>query len=319
MASQLPPAITQFTDANGVPLAGGFLFFYAPNTTTPQTVWGDAAQTIALTNPIVLNAAGQPQNGTSQTGVYGSGVYRQLLQDSNGNQIWDSLTTDPNTSPGNADIVGNLTVGGLISGTTLSIASTSAFTGLANFENGIEGSTIDFTGAGSVGSLTVNGTSAYSGLANFSGAYSASGSGYLVQAGGGSAYTGSATISIECSNGILAASFFAVSDARLKTEVMTISPMDGEAFVTKSRPVTFMKDSGWGAGLVAQEQHKAGYPVVLVDRAGLAETVDDDGFVSPADVAMTVDYDSRIAYLIAALQSALARISALEAKETGKP
>ena len=68
-------------------LAGGRVFMYVPNTVTFKQTWKNAAQTILNTNPITLD-----QNGC--TIIYGIGTYRQVVQDSLGNTVWDQLTTD---------------------------------------------------------------------------------------------------------------------------------------------------------------------------------------------------------------------------------
>lgn len=84
-ASVLPNAESQFIDGNGSPYASGKVYFYIPGTTTPKTTWLDPNQTTANTNPVVLDAAGRAL-------IYGSGQYRQVLFDINGNEVWDQLT-----------------------------------------------------------------------------------------------------------------------------------------------------------------------------------------------------------------------------------
>ena len=86
-ATLLPNAEQTFVDSNGVPLSGGSVYFYIPSTFTPKNTWQDSAQTIFNTNPVVLDGAGRAI-------IYGSGVYRQVVYDSNGNLIWDQITTD---------------------------------------------------------------------------------------------------------------------------------------------------------------------------------------------------------------------------------
>lgn len=81
----LPNGQQQFVDANGSPLAAGKVFFYIPNTSTPKTTWQDNGLTSANTNPVVLDSAGRAT-------IWGSGLYRQVLQDSSGNTIWDQST-----------------------------------------------------------------------------------------------------------------------------------------------------------------------------------------------------------------------------------
>lgn len=85
MASILPPAETQFLDANGTPLALGKVYFYIPNTFTPKDTYQDAAQTILNTNPVSLDAAGRAI-------IWGNGSYRQILKDALGNTVWDLVT-----------------------------------------------------------------------------------------------------------------------------------------------------------------------------------------------------------------------------------
>lgn len=76
-----------FTDANGRPLSGGRVYFYVPNTNTPKDTWQDSAQTILNSNPIVLDARGEAS-------IYGTGAYRQVLQDASDVQIWDAFIPD---------------------------------------------------------------------------------------------------------------------------------------------------------------------------------------------------------------------------------
>ena len=83
--SLIPNAKQQFLDANGNPLAGGFVYYYIPSTTTFKNTYQNAALTILNTNPIVLDSAGECI-------AYGSGSYRQIVTDVNGNLIWDQPT-----------------------------------------------------------------------------------------------------------------------------------------------------------------------------------------------------------------------------------
>lgn len=85
-ATLLANARQQFIDINGNPLVGGFVYFYVVGTLIPQDTWQDSAQTLLNTNPVVLDSRGQAT-------IYGSGTYRQVLQDSRGNTIWDGVTT----------------------------------------------------------------------------------------------------------------------------------------------------------------------------------------------------------------------------------
>jgi hypothetical protein len=84
----LPNGMQQFIDGDGVPLAGGWVYFYEPNTSPPEfkDTWSDIDQTGTNTNPIELDADGRAT-------IWGSGIYRQVLQDSLHNEIWDKITS----------------------------------------------------------------------------------------------------------------------------------------------------------------------------------------------------------------------------------
>jgi hypothetical protein len=88
IASILPNGKAQFIDQNGVPLVGGKVYFYIPNTSTPSNTWQNPSASILNTNPVILDSRGQAL-------IYGAGQYRQVVQDSLGNTIWDQLTEAP--------------------------------------------------------------------------------------------------------------------------------------------------------------------------------------------------------------------------------
>lgn len=70
-------------------LAGGSVYMYQPNTSTFKQTWFTSAATNSVLNssPIALD-----QNGCAI--IYGVGSYRQVLEDSLGNTVWDKITTD---------------------------------------------------------------------------------------------------------------------------------------------------------------------------------------------------------------------------------
>src|SRR5258708_5822490 len=84
-AMLLPNGEQQYFDNNGNPLAGGSVFYYAPNTTSFQTTWKNPTQTIVNTNPVILDGAGRAI-------IYGVGSYRQVVYDALQNLVWDQLT-----------------------------------------------------------------------------------------------------------------------------------------------------------------------------------------------------------------------------------
>ena len=90
-ATLLPNGKQVFLDQNGQPLANGTVTFYIPNTSTPKQTWRDPGQTTLNTTPVVLDGYG---SGV----IYGTGTYREIVQDVNGNVIWDQLTADTSSS-----------------------------------------------------------------------------------------------------------------------------------------------------------------------------------------------------------------------------
>lgn len=98
-AAILPQGKTQFLDNNGNPLSSGKVFSYIPSTTTFKTTWQDAAETIPNVNPVILDAGGRAI-------IYGSGSYRQIVQDRNNNTIYDAITASAGTG-GTATSIGD--------------------------------------------------------------------------------------------------------------------------------------------------------------------------------------------------------------------
>lgn len=90
-ATLLPNGEQTFVDGNGIPISGGSVGFYIPNTSTPKTTWSNPTQTTANTNPVVLDSAGRAI-------IYGSGTYRQIVRDALGNLVWDQLTADTSST-----------------------------------------------------------------------------------------------------------------------------------------------------------------------------------------------------------------------------
>jgi hypothetical protein len=135
MATILPQAETQFTDALGVPLNGGTVAFYAPGTTTPKDTWQDANQVLVNSNPVLLDSSGRAI-------IFGSGAYRQVVKDALGNLVWDQTTSE--------QISGSASFGGTSTGTAnAQIVSPGTW-------SGADGSVINFTaGFTNTGSMTI--------------------------------------------------------------------------------------------------------------------------------------------------------------------
>lgn len=162
----LPNAKTQFIDGNGTPLASGFVYMYVPNTTTSKATYQNSTGTIANTNPITLDSNGEAL-------LWGSGAYRQIVQDSLGNTIWDQVTIDPGyavvTSLSGTSIT-SVTIGtgsksfttqpglAFFAGQVLNIASSAS---ALNYMNGTVTSYNSVTGALVVNVLTTGGSGAH--------------------------------------------------------------------------------------------------------------------------------------------------------------
>jgi hypothetical protein len=172
-----PVGRQQFLDANGVPLAGGFLYSYAAGTTTPLATYLDGLGAAANTNPVVLDPGGFASIWLS------SATYKIVVTDLNGVQQWSQdnisavsqleLTGNSTfaslTVTGSETIGGNTTVDGTLTAATLAITGSAAITGAVNVGTTINavtaaisgnetvGGTLGVTGMGTFGDLTVNG------------------------------------------------------------------------------------------------------------------------------------------------------------------
>ena len=109
-AAILPNARTQFIDANGNPLVGGTVGFYIPSTLTNKTTWQNSGETIANTNPVVLDALGSAL-------IWGQGSYREILKNSSGVVVWDGLTASAGAGAGGGTVTSISSGTGLTGGT----------------------------------------------------------------------------------------------------------------------------------------------------------------------------------------------------------
>jgi hypothetical protein len=153
-------------------------------------------------------------------------------------------------------------------------------------------------------SIGVNGTTAGS----------VAGAGQLLTSGAGTGASGPIAYSISCAGSITGTAIYATSDARAKSEIEEITPEQAVAYVMAGRSVTFRMDGCQGAGFIAQEE------IATVRRRSInlledarPEFADGDGIV-PAGHRLVKSYEHDIAFLTAALQNALGRIAALEAR-----
>jgi hypothetical protein len=77
-AALCPQPFLQFSDANGVPLAGGGVTTYAAGTTTLLATYTDATAAFANPNPVVLDAGGFARIWLGQA------AYKIVVADLNG-------------------------------------------------------------------------------------------------------------------------------------------------------------------------------------------------------------------------------------------
>jgi len=93
MADQLIAGIPPVLDANGDPVAGGSVTFYETGTTTLVPIYSDQAGTIALINPLPLDASGR----TVQVFYTGAVAVRAVVKNAAGFEI-DTVDPSPRFS-----------------------------------------------------------------------------------------------------------------------------------------------------------------------------------------------------------------------------
>lgn len=251
--------------------------------TTDQTVAGRVVFAKSPTGILVNNAAVI----TGALNVSGVGTFNA-----------GSGTVLVTSGTGSAVIGGNLTV----NGTSLLTGSVTAATGLSV----------------TTGGASITGDTVVAGAISASGNFTSTETGWTYNGSGGTALP-STSVSYAfralAGTNYLGGNYYATSDRRLKSDIKTLTPEDGLRWVSLAKPKTYIKNGAPEAGFIAQDQARA-FPqyVGSAPHPGLAETVDPDGFRSKADMELNLSYDNYIAYLTAALQGALDRIEALEAR-----
>lgn len=74
-----PISISGSNTNTGTPNAGGFLYAYVVGTTTPTTIYSDAAATVAVVQPVTLDNAGRVPYATYPNGLYCTGPIRLYI------------------------------------------------------------------------------------------------------------------------------------------------------------------------------------------------------------------------------------------------
>jgi len=110
MATPLQSPYAQFFDDNGNPLAGGKVYTYVAGTTTNKATYTEATESpgTQATNPVILDGSGRAL-------IWGDGAYRQVVKASNGDLIWDQVTSSIGTGGSTTTTVGDgLPVGSIL-------------------------------------------------------------------------------------------------------------------------------------------------------------------------------------------------------------
>lgn len=87
MGQLLSSPYSYFSDANGLPLAGGLVYTYAAGTTTPQAAYTDSTFGTPLANPVPLDSAGRAE-------IWLNGSYKIVVKDS----LFNTIHTTDNIS-----------------------------------------------------------------------------------------------------------------------------------------------------------------------------------------------------------------------------
>jgi len=148
--------------------------------------------------------------------------------------------------------------------------------------------------------------------------------GWLNSNGAGANYPAnqSLPVSILAAGKIVAPEFAGTSDRRAKEEIRDISDEEALKFIDKSRPVHFRWRSGlrsYNFGFVAQEVDKLGFHemVSIAPDESMKQTIDDDGYVSPAGGKLNMNYSQISAILTRAMQVIKSNVAELVVKLTG--
>lgn len=87
----------QYLLANGLVNAGGQLFFYATDLTTPKNTWSDPYMSTLNANPVIMDAAGR-----TLADVWGDGEYGVVMKDAAGVTIWTRNNVKADVGAGTA-------------------------------------------------------------------------------------------------------------------------------------------------------------------------------------------------------------------------
>lgn len=118
MAVITPIPKTQFLDAAGAPLAGGFVYTYQAGTTTPQATYTDVTGSTPNSNPVVLDARGEANIWL------GEATYKMTLCNAQNVEIWTVDYISAPTTAVSPVLTGNVTISTDSAGPALKITQT---------------------------------------------------------------------------------------------------------------------------------------------------------------------------------------------------
>lgn len=96
MAFRVLNQAPQYLLPNGQVNAGGKLYFYETDLTTPRDTWSNEALTVLNPNPVLMDAAGR-----TATDVWGDGEYGVVMTDADDVEIWTRNNVRPDVGAGN--------------------------------------------------------------------------------------------------------------------------------------------------------------------------------------------------------------------------
>jgi hypothetical protein len=138
---------------------------------------------------------------------------------------------------------------------------------------------------------------------------------YINYYGGGQVVIGN---KLTVNNEIDAVAFNATSDYRLKEQIKDITDEKALLFIDNARPVHYKwkNNDSEAFGFISQEVDKLGFSEMVSksEEEGLAESVDSDGYVSPKDTKILLNYNQIIPILTKALQIVRTQIKDLIAR-----
>ena len=310
---------------------GGNLVVTNNNGTYSISISGTAAVATTANNCAWVHVSSKPYLFNQSTDIGSSPSFTNVIATVNleaaGVIISGSGAIAGNLTVAGTLIVGNVLIGGFAAvkadnGTYgINISGTAAVALAVGWSN-IVGKPYAFNQSGDIGAspsfggATFTGATSHAGLASFTAATPLTGAGCFFVASGveTSPSAWGSNASINCSNGVVATGFFASSDRRLKHDIRDITPDEGWSWVLAGRPRAYTMGGKPSAGFVAQEEYgSTRIDTVMAVPDDRPEFAEPDGLV-PAGMRLVRHYEHDIAYLTAALQGALARITALEAR-----